>query len=72
MVSASKVSVDEIELPYRVECSCGNEAAITREDVESAVGAWSLKEKVGDALVRKGWWEKRSGWICPQCFEALE
>jgi hypothetical protein len=71
MDSASTTSA-EIELPHTVECSCGNKVTVTREDVESASGAWSLKEKVGNTLIRKGWWGTRSGLICPQCFEALE
>jgi hypothetical protein len=65
-------STDKVELPYRAECSCGNEATITREDVEPMMASWSLKERVRDALVRKGWWGTRSGLVCRECFEALE
>jgi hypothetical protein len=71
MHSASTTSA-EIELPHTVECSCGNKVTITREDFEPMMASWTPKEKVGNTLVWKGWWEKRSGWICEQCFEALE
>jgi len=62
---------ETIELPHRVECSCGTEETVTREDVEPKRG-WSLRDQVNDALTRKGWWWTRTGALCPECFDALE
>lgn len=48
----------------KVECSCGETAT-----VETEVGS---SEEGRAELLRRGWWRKRGGWLCPDCMEELD